>query len=164
MERHPPQLRTPGVIAAELGVSLAKVLYILRHRGDIRPIGRAGTLRLYDRSAVDLVRAALAQRSQSALGRFNVNPPSTVTPFPTTALTIPEVARLLRVSRDKVRRWVESGQLNATNVAGAVLKRPRWVILPNQLDAFVNGRSSSPPPKQTRKRKLQSGLVDFYPD
>jgi hypothetical protein len=48
-----PQLRTPGVIASELGAPLSRVLYILRTRG-IRPIGRAGILRLYDRAAVDM--------------------------------------------------------------------------------------------------------------
>ena len=56
-----PQLRTPGVIADELGVPLSRVLYVLRKRShDIRPIGRAGVLRLFDRSAVDKVRDELA--------------------------------------------------------------------------------------------------------
>lgn len=58
MINQPPQLRTPGVIAAELGAPLARVLYVLR-RHDIKPIGRAGVLRLYDRAAVDAVRDAL---------------------------------------------------------------------------------------------------------
>jgi hypothetical protein len=51
-----PQLRTPGVIADELGVPLSRVLYVLQKRSqDIRPIGRAGVLRLYDRTAVEMV-------------------------------------------------------------------------------------------------------------
>lgn len=58
MRNETPQLRTPGVIASELDVPLSRVLYILRTRG-IRPIGRAGILRLYDRSAVELVRVEL---------------------------------------------------------------------------------------------------------
>ncbi len=53
-----PSLRTPGVIAAEIGAPLSRVLYILRTR-DIRPIGRAGILRLYDAEAVQRVRKAL---------------------------------------------------------------------------------------------------------
>jgi hypothetical protein len=57
-----PQLRTPGVIATELGEPLGRVLYVLRTRGNIiRPIGRAGVLRLYDRAAVDAVREALRE-------------------------------------------------------------------------------------------------------
>jgi hypothetical protein len=60
-----PQLRTPGVIADELGVSLSRVLYVLRKRGHaIRPIGRAGCLRLYDRTAVEMVRDELRIMSQ----------------------------------------------------------------------------------------------------
>ena len=55
-----PQLRTPGVIASELDAPLPRVLYVLRKRGhDIKPIGRAGVLRLYDRAAVDMVRNEL---------------------------------------------------------------------------------------------------------
>jgi hypothetical protein len=53
-----PQLRTPGVIAAELDAPLSRVLYILRKR-NIEPIGRAGVLRLYDRVAVETVRHEL---------------------------------------------------------------------------------------------------------
>ncbi|MHB1424761.1 MAG: hypothetical protein ACYC3I_16445 [Gemmataceae bacterium] len=55
-----PQLRTPGVIAAELGVCLSRVLYVLRTRGHfIRPIDRAGVLRLYDQAAVEKVGTVL---------------------------------------------------------------------------------------------------------
>jgi hypothetical protein len=53
-----PQLRTPGILAREVGAPLNRVLYVLRHR-NIKPIGRAGVLRLYDRVAVDMVRDAL---------------------------------------------------------------------------------------------------------
>jgi hypothetical protein len=60
MAKSTPQLRTPGVIAEELGVPLSRVLYVLRKCShDIRPIGRAGVLRLYDRAAVEHVRNAL---------------------------------------------------------------------------------------------------------
>ena len=53
-----PQLRTPGVIAAEVGAPLGRVLYVLRKHG-IRPIGRAGTLRLFDSDAAARVRYEL---------------------------------------------------------------------------------------------------------
>ena len=60
-----PQLRTPGVIADELGVPVSRVIYILQKRShDIRPIGRAGVLRLYDRAAVEMVRNELSQMNQ----------------------------------------------------------------------------------------------------
>jgi hypothetical protein len=53
------KLITPGVIASELGEPLHRVLRVLATRGHIRPSARAGTLRLYDRRAVDLVRQEL---------------------------------------------------------------------------------------------------------
>jgi hypothetical protein len=54
-----PQLITPGVIAAELRVHLHRVLHVLGTRQHIRPSARAGTLRLYDRRAVAMVRHEL---------------------------------------------------------------------------------------------------------
>jgi hypothetical protein len=44
-----PQLRTAGVIAAELDAPLSRVLYVLRHR-NIKPIGRAALAEI-DRTA-----------------------------------------------------------------------------------------------------------------
>ena len=54
-----PKLRTPGVLAAELGEPLHRVLHVLRSRPHIRPAARAGRLRLYDREAAALVRHEL---------------------------------------------------------------------------------------------------------
>lgn len=55
-----PRLITPGVIAAELNVPLHRVLNVLATRKHIQPSARAGTLRLYDRRSVELVRQELA--------------------------------------------------------------------------------------------------------
>jgi hypothetical protein len=54
-----PQLRTPGRIATELSVPLHRVLHILATRPHIRPVARAGNLRLFDRNAVAMVRHEL---------------------------------------------------------------------------------------------------------
>lgn len=51
-----PTLITPGVIASEVNAPLHRVLHVLRTRPFIRPSARAGTLRLYDRRAVAMVR------------------------------------------------------------------------------------------------------------
>ncbi|MCC6126014.1 MAG: hypothetical protein IT426_13700 [Pirellulales bacterium] len=64
MTNNTPQLRTPGIIASELNVPLRRVLYVLQKRDDIKPIGRAGCLRLYDRQAVILVEDELRKMSQ----------------------------------------------------------------------------------------------------
>jgi len=68
MTNDTPQLRTSGIIAAELGAPLSRVLYILRTRS-VRPIGGAGILRLYDRAAVDMVRHALEALERREVAR-----------------------------------------------------------------------------------------------
>lgn len=68
-----PRLITPGVIAAKVGEPLHRVLHVLATREHIRPAARAGTLRLYDKEAVALVRHELnaidARRSRRNGGR-----------------------------------------------------------------------------------------------
>jgi hypothetical protein len=59
MEKQTPKLITPGVIAAELQTPLHRVLNVLATREHIRPAARAGTLRLYSREAVAMVRHEL---------------------------------------------------------------------------------------------------------
>ena len=54
-----PSLLTPGRIADELGVPLPRVLYVLATRRHIQPSARAGTIRLYDRQAVGMIRHEL---------------------------------------------------------------------------------------------------------
>jgi len=55
-----PILRTPGVVAQELGAPLHRVQYVLDSRG-IAPSARAGRLRLLDAKAVEAIRQALAE-------------------------------------------------------------------------------------------------------
>ena len=55
----PPKLITPGVIAKQLQEPLHRVLNVLATRQHIQPAARAGTLRLYDRDAVVMVRHEL---------------------------------------------------------------------------------------------------------
>ncbi len=54
-----PKLITPGVIAAELNEPLHRVLHVLATRRHIRPTARAGTLRLYNRKVIAMVRHEL---------------------------------------------------------------------------------------------------------
>ena len=55
----PPSFTTTGKLARELGVPLHRVLHVLATRPHIRPSAFAGTLRLYDRDAVAMVRHEL---------------------------------------------------------------------------------------------------------
>jgi hypothetical protein len=54
-----PLLITPGVIATEVHTPLHRVLHVLATRKHIQPSARAGTLRLYDKKAVAMVRYEL---------------------------------------------------------------------------------------------------------
>lgn len=72
-----PKLITPGVIAKQLREPLHRVLNVLATRPHIQPTARAGTLRLYDRNAVAMVRHELnaidarrdARRNESEVSR-----------------------------------------------------------------------------------------------
>jgi len=67
-----PNLITPGVIASKLVEPLHRVLNVLRTRPFLRPAARAGTLRLYAREAVAMVRHELnaidARQSRKGVG------------------------------------------------------------------------------------------------
>jgi hypothetical protein len=69
----PPRLITAGVIASELRQPLHRVLNVLNTREHIKPVARAGTLRLYDRRAVAMVRHELnAIDARRCLGSADV--------------------------------------------------------------------------------------------
>jgi hypothetical protein len=74
-----------------------------------------------------------------------------------------ELARLLRVSPDRVRGWIMSGELQALNTATVCCGKPRYVILPYHLAAFEQSRRASEPPRPPRKRR-RPAAVDYYPD
>jgi excisionase family DNA binding protein len=78
-------------------------------------------------------------------------------------MTPRELAKLLRVSADRVRYWIRSGQLHAINVATARCGRPRFIILPPHLTEFERTRRAGPAPKPVRRRK-RTCFVDYFPD
>jgi transposase len=86
-------------------------------------------------------------------------------PAPATlaGLTVRDVARRYRVSPDKVRAWINRGELRATNTAALLAGKPRWVISPEALIEFEKRRAGGPTPK-TPRRKHQAHFVDYYPD
>jgi transposase len=73
-----------------------------------------------------------------------------------------ELARLLRVSANRVRSWIKTGELGAIDTAQVRCGRPRFVILPHHLAEFERRRQAAPPPRPTRRKK-KTHLVDFYP-
>ena len=116
-----PQLRTPGVIARELGQRLQRVQYILRTRPHIQPTARAGRLRLYDRRAVAMVRHeinsidAAVRRGWLMRSTF----PRLEASQPTEPLLLEprEAARLLRISERTLYTHTKAGLIPALKLA-----------------------------------------------
>src|SRR5262245_18072506 len=95
------------------------------------------------RAALSLLRRSLAARDRAppsqrprrparrrSGGGCGVTPATAPTDTPPAArgLTVRDVARRYRVSPDKVRAWITSGELRAVNTATALCGRPRWVV------------------------------------
>ena len=76
------------------------------------------------------------------------------------AQTPPAVARQLGVDSHKVLGWIASGQLRAINVGGG--SRPRWRIMSDDLQAFLDGRAARPAVKATRRRRKVDAAVTEY--
>jgi hypothetical protein len=74
-----------------------------------------------------------------------------------------ELAHRWRVSPDRIRALVRSGELPALNLATTRGGRPRLVILPEAVAAFERGRSAATPPKKPQRRRRVAAAVDFYP-
>jgi len=68
-------------------------------------------------------------------------------------LTPPEVAKLLRITSDKVLGWIRSGELRSMNVAAKTGGRPRYRVAEEDLTAFLARRAVVPPPPVRRRRK-----------
>ncbi len=78
-------------------------------------------------------------------------------------LTVHEVAELLRVSRDTIERWINTGQLRAVNIsANSRTDRASWRIPNGGLEEFLQHRSTRPietPRRTPRNRTL--GIIEF---
>ena len=76
-------------------------------------------------------------------------------------LTPPQVADLYAVNDGKVRDWIRTGELRATNVAASLIGRPRWRISPADLAVFEQRRSTAAPQK-ARPRRKTAGIIEFF--
>jgi excisionase family DNA binding protein len=82
---------------------------------------------------------------------------------PARGRTVRDLAAYYRVSEDKIRRWIGSGELRAINTASKLCGKPRWVIPPDALTEFERRRAGGPPPKPARRRRPPT-VIDYYPD
>ncbi len=70
-------------------------------------------------------------------------------------LTPPEIAKLLRVSSEKVLGWIRKAELTAINVGDG--NRPRYRIRREDLDSFLRSREVQPPAPRTRRNHRRYG-------
>jgi excisionase family DNA binding protein len=77
-------------------------------------------------------------------------------------LTVKDVARRFRVSRDKVRRWIRSGELRAANTADPG-ERPRFVVGVDAIAEFEAARNAGRPTPQPQRRPRRLKVKDYYP-
>jgi excisionase family DNA binding protein len=81
----------------------------------------------------------------------------------TNGRTTNEVARLLRVGQAKVLAWIRSGKLRAIDTS--TKGKPRFIVLPADLEKFIAGRTAVPTTaKAPRRKRRQPALTDYYPD
>jgi len=128
-------------------------------------------------TAEEAALAALEQQAQELLGvfreavsRFSERLGSTAPrrtsakTEPGASLTPPQLAKRLGVKRDKVRDWIKSGQLLATNVAKRPGGRPRYRIREDDVREFERKRKggASPAPPRKRRKKSDDGVIEFF--
>jgi hypothetical protein len=75
-----------------------------------------------------------------------------------------ELGKILRVSPDRIRNWIRSGELPALNLAPSGSAKPQFRILPHHLDEFERRRRVPSPPQPVPRRRRQSNVVDYYPE
>lgn len=82
----------------------------------------------------------------------------------TRAFTPPEVAEILGVNADKIRQFIQTGQLKAVNMTLTGRgQRPRYRILPDDLRAFIDARSTkAPAPKPQRRRQMVTTGKEYF--
>lgn len=67
--------------------------------------------------------------------------------------TPPEIAAQLGVEPEKVRDWIERGELIAVNIAARTTGRPRWRISTEEFQHFLVRRRSGPKMTPIRRRR-----------
>lgn len=80
----------------------------------------------------------------------------------THGLTTADVAARYRVGEDKVRAWIQRGELRAVNTADVACGKPRYVVPPEALAEFEQRRSTAAPPKPARRPRRKVESIDYY--
>ena len=79
-------------------------------------------------------------------------------------LTIQEVADLLKISRDTIERWINTGCLRAVDVGArnASSRRRTWRISSGSLERFLETRANGAPmPERATPRRKKHDVIEF---
>jgi Helix-turn-helix domain len=76
----------------------------------------------------------------------------------------PAVAKKFGIDPEKVATWIRNGELRAINVATRIGGRPRWRILPEDLEAFLLSRQSpaAPTRRAPRRRRNPAEVTEYF--
>ncbi len=94
---------------------------------------------------------------------MRTDPPCPVTSDPH-GFTPNQLAKLLRVSPDRIRAWIKSGELPALDTAPPRSRKPRFIVLPAHLEQFERKHRAVPTATKPPRRRRRTAGVDFYPD
>ena len=72
--------------------------------------------------------------------------------------SVTDVARLLATSRERVRGWIASGELAAVNIG--THSRPRYRVMPDDLDSFLLVRRTTPPEARPKKPVVRNSYSE----
>jgi excisionase family DNA binding protein len=91
-----------------------------------------------------------------------VPPVETLTPL--RGMTTADVARYLRISEDRVRTMIQSGELGAISTAPTRCGRPRYVVLPHHLAEFEQAHRVVVPTKTGRRPRRAPTRKRYFTD
>jgi hypothetical protein len=87
-----------------------------------------------------------------------------LTATPRRCYTPPTAAEFLGVSPEKIIHFIRRGELRASNITADPSGRPRYVITPEALEAFLASRQPNPPAHRPRRRRKEANEVDYLSD
>lgn len=76
--------------------------------------------------------------------------------------SVKQVADLLGIRTRGVLTLIRNGELRALDVSLEPGGRPRWRILPDDLDAFISRRTHQANPPRPRRRKPKTTVKVYF--
>src|SRR5438094_6587474 len=71
---------------------------------------------------------------------------------------------MLRCSSDSIRTMIRSGKLGAIYMRQTQSGKPRFIVMPEHLAAFVEANKVYVPPKPERRHRRPKDMIDYFPD